>query len=407
MSAFERSVLSVYVAYALQSFGTAISWQFVTHWVKNDLGTPDFITLTVVWATPAFVTMVAVNLWGAISDRVEKRKPFMLVGFLAYSGTFVMYSLVTTSMEFLIAAIIGSFFYSAALPMGQAHLTSRTERKGERLGHFLAWQSAGWFCGAVFSGFTYQPHLMSTLYQIASVICVTAFACCAAFIKDLPFEKKEEESQLGFLSLIRRPGIGRLSAAMFSSQVGINALAFLMAIMIIDELGGAPYMVGISNGGATAIAVAITGYVGTQVDRRGPTRILIFAYVTYILFSIGFGLVRDPVLAVIMWSLPLYPLAYTAAYALGAVLSNEEERGRAMSLLTGAQNGGAAVGPIVGGLLAEFVFNRLAQPISFITLAFNFVALLLAYSLLRSGIGLVKQDSEEDSAPTQAEPLSH
>ncbi|MHA2135806.1 MAG: MFS transporter [Candidatus Thorarchaeota archaeon] len=407
MSAFERSVLPVYIAYALQSFGTAMSWQFVTHWVKNDLGTPDFITLTVVWATPALVTMVAVNLWGALSDRFEKRKAFMLLGFVAYSGTFVMYSFVTTSTEFLIAAIIGSFFYSAALPMGQAHLTTRTEKKGERLGHFLAWQSAGWFCGAMFSGFTYQPHLMPVLYRIASVVCVTAFTCCLAFIKDLPFEKKTEGSQTGFRALMRRPGMGRLAGAMFTSQIGMNAIAFLMAIMVIDELGGAPYMVGMSNGAATAIAIAITGYIGVQVDRKGPTRILMLAYVSYVVFAIGFGLVRDPVLAVIMWALPIYPLSYTAAYALGAMLSGEEERGRAMSLLSGAQNGGAAVGPIVGGIFAEFVFNRLVQPISWINMAFNFVALALAYSLLRSGIGLARQRSEDDSGSTQSESLSH
>ncbi|TFG07299.1 MFS transporter [Candidatus Thorarchaeota archaeon] len=92
----------------------------------------------------------------------------------------------------------------------------------------------------------------------------------------------------------------------------------------------------------------------------------------------------NPVAAAVMWALPIYPLSSTAAFALGALLSEKRERGRAMSLVSGAQNAGSAFGPIVGGLFAQYVFGSV-QPISWINMTFNIVAFVITLSI----IGLV------------------
>ncbi|MFX1265978.1 MAG: MFS transporter, partial [Promethearchaeota archaeon] len=139
----------------------------------------------------------------------------------------------------------------------------------------------------------------------------------------------------------------------------------------------------------------ITGYVGRIVDRRGPVKILIIAMSSYIVFAFGFAIVTDPITATVMWALPIYPLSSTAAYALGSLVSGETERGRAMSLISGAQNSGSAFGPIVGGLFAEFVFGRV-QPVSWVNMAFNLVALLLAVSLLGVVGSMAKERRSEE-----------
>jgi hypothetical protein len=54
-----------------------------------------------------------------------------------------------------------------------------------------------------------------------------------------------------------------------------------------------------------------------------------------------------------------------------------------MSLVYGATNAGGWMGPLIGGLFAEYVFFTV-QPLSFINAAFNFVAMLLVISLLRT-----------------------
>jgi hypothetical protein len=55
------------------------------------------------------------------------------------------------------------------------------------------------------------------------------------------------------------------------------------------------------------------------------------------------------------------------------------------------------VGPVVGGLFAQFVFGTV-QPVSWVNMLFNLAAMALAVSLLGivgSGLGLRDADSKE------------
>jgi MFS family permease len=393
----DRATAAVYLVYGLQSIGMAISWQFATLFVKHELGAPDFLTLTVVYASPAFVTIIAVNLWGAFSDRSRARKPFMIIGFIGYAYTFTLYSLVTTSLQFLGVGVLGAILSSASMPAGTAHLTTGTKSKGERMGYFISVQSAGWFAGALLSGLLYDIVGMFTLYRFAAVVCVLATGLAILFVRDLPMEEVSTEKKTSFLSLIKRPGISRLTLLVALSQIGMGAVSFMFAIIIVDELGGLAVYVGLSNSAATMIAVVVTGYIGKVVDRRGPVKIMILATLSYVVFAIVFALVSDPITATIMWSLPIYPLSSTAAYALASMLSGEDERGRAMSLVSGAQNTGSAIGPVVGGLFAQFVFGTV-QPVSWINMLFNLAAMALAVSLLGivgSGLGSGDTDAKD------------
>jgi len=382
MAIFSRSVASVYLAYGLQSTAQAISWQFVTFFVKHDLNATSFVELSLASALPAFIIMVMAPVWGTLSDRWKKRKLFMIIGFIGYASTFIFYAFVADIIQYLLVSAIGAMFSSAALPMGQAHLTTNADNKGERLGYFVAAQSAGWFCGALASGILYDFVGMRILFVVAAALSLGATASSAVLIKDIPFNKYTESVKYGIIDILKRPGMSRLTTAVAFSQIGMNAIGAFLAIMIVDELGGSTAFVGLANSAATFIAVIFTGYVGKIVDRRGPIKVLVIAYFSYTVFSFLFGLVQDPIVATIMWALPIYPLASTATSALAALISGEDERGRAMSLVYGAQNAGGWIGPIIGGIFAEYVFLTV-QPISFINSAFNFVAMLLVISLIR------------------------
>jgi MFS family permease len=393
----DRATAAVYLVFGLQSTGMAISWQFATFFVKHELGAPDFLTLTVVYAAPAFVNILAVNLWGSFSDRSRARKPFMIVGFLGYAYTFTLYSLVTTSIQFLGVGMLGAVLSSASMPAGTAHLTTGTKSKGERMGYFISAQSAGWFAGALLSGLLYDIVGMFNLYRFAAVVCIVATGLAIVFVRDIPMKEVAQEKKTSFLTLVKKPGISRLTLLVALSQIGIGGVSFMYAIIIVDELGGLALYVGLSNSVATMIAVVVTGYIGKVVDGRGPVKIMILATVSYVIFAFAFALVSDPITATIMWALPIYPLSSTAAYALASMLSGEDERGRAMSLVSGAQNSGSAIGPVVGGLFAQFVFGKV-QPVSWINMLFNLVALALAVSLIGivgTGLGSKDADSKE------------
>jgi MFS family permease len=378
----DRAVTTVYLAYSIQAMAQAIIWQWMTFFVKHDLFVEDFLVLTFAWSAPALVVMIATNVWGSISDRIGRRKPFMIVGFLGYASTFFFYSLVTDVFQFVLVGVIGAVFSSAALPMGQAHLTTGTDKKGERLGFFLAVQSGGWFFGALSSGLLIDIIGMRPLFILGAVLGVGATASCVIFIRDIPFETKRKDDDKGIRELLRIPGMIRLVSAVGLSQIGMNSVSYVMAIIIVDELGGLTAYVGFANSGATIIAVLITGYIGKIIDRKGPVKVLIAAFASYSTFAALFALVSDPIAASILWAFPIYPLSSTATSALAAYITSDDERGRAMSLVYGAQNAGGFAGPVIGGLFAQFVFGAV-QPISWLNMSFNIFALILGISLLR------------------------
>lgn len=399
MAFLDRSIASVYLAYAFQATAQAITWQFVTYFVKHELNAISFIEQSVAFALPAIVVMIMTNIWGSLSDRWRKRKMFMILGFTGYASMFFLYAIVVDIIQYLTVAAIGAAFYSAALPMGQAHLTTNVRNKGERLGYFVAAQSGGWFFGALFGGILYDIIGMRTLFVLAAFLSVAATASTIFLIRDIPFNVFQLVHKGNIRSLLRRPGMSRLTGAVLFSQIGVNTISAFLAIMIVDELLGSTAYVGFANSGATFIAVLITGYVGKIVDRKGPVKVLIVAYFSYTIFAFIFGIVTDPILATVLWALPIYPLSSTATSALAAMISGEDERGRAMSLIYGAQNAGTWIGPLIGGLLAEYVFLRV-QPLSFINMVFNLVAMFLVISLLRSykkqGVNLLDSDIEPE-----------
>jgi MFS family permease len=329
----------------------------------------------------------------------------MIVGFFGYAFTFILYVFVTTVIQYFIVAAFGALFSSAALPMGQAHLTTNVRNKGERLGYFVAAQSGGWFFGALFSGLLYDIVGMRFLFIIAAALSMGATISALILIKDIPFALVTTTTKIRLMDILKKPGMSRLTAAVAFSQIGMNAIGSFLAIMIVDELGGATAFVGIANSVATLFAAIMTGYIGKVVDRTGPIKVLIVAYLSYTIFTFIFGLVKDPIIATIMWALPIYPLASTATSALAAFITGEDERGRAMSLVYGAQNAGGWVGPLIGGIFAEYVFFSV-QPIAFINCAFNFFALLLVMSLLRTMGSLKEQNNlttEDLSSPAYYE----
>jgi len=384
--------------------GQAIAWQFGTYFLKDELGVLNFVMLTVIWSIPSFVTIVAVNFWGATSDRKGRRKPFMIIGFAGFSGTFLLLSFVQNSFEFLLISAVGAVFSAAAIPAGQALATTATEKKGERLGWMLVDQSAGWFVGAFSSGFLYDIIGMFSLYRIAGLACVSATVICAAVVKDVDFEASTIRERSSTLTILRIPGMAKLAMAVGMSAMGIMAITSMMAIMIVDELGGLTAYVGLANSAATLLAVFITGYIGKVIDRRGPAGVLMGAYASYALFAVGFALVGDPLAAALLYALPIYPLSNTAAFAFAALLSGDEERGAAMGLINGAQNAGYAIGPLVGGIFAEYIFLRV-QPVSWINMVFNLVALLFAISLVPIAHSLHKK-SKEQTADDESESIN-
>ncbi|MEM4734363.1 MAG: MFS transporter [Candidatus Thorarchaeota archaeon] len=389
--------LVVYPAFALQATAQSISWQFITYFVNHELQVESFLMMAVIWSLPAFVTMVATSFWGIISDRTGARKPFMVMGFLVYAETFLFYSMVSTGLQYFLIAMIGAAVAPAAIPAGQAYVTRGITQRGARIGYLLVAQSVGWSVGALFSGLLYDLIGMFALYRASAALSLLAAITVLTLAETRHVQPSIPRRHIGVPPILHQRGIWTLLLAVGLSALGNNAVSFVLAIIIVDELGGSTVYVGYANAAATLLAATLAGFIGRLADRKGAANVLVAAYASYSMYAIAFALAGDAMSATLLYALPLYPMASTGAYALAATLSDDSKRGSAMGLVNGMMNAGAALGPMMGGYLAETVFGR-AQPISWLNALCNAMALVLALLLVRSTRTVrVRLTAESDS----------
>ncbi|MHA1637912.1 MAG: hypothetical protein ACTSUB_07845, partial [Candidatus Thorarchaeota archaeon] len=96
----ERNILALYVSFAMLSTSQALSWQFISYFILHDLQVTNYLLLNIIWSISPLVMMITMGFWGSLSDRIRKRKPFMLLGFLGYGATFLFSSFVTDGFQY-------------------------------------------------------------------------------------------------------------------------------------------------------------------------------------------------------------------------------------------------------------------------------------------------------------------
>ena len=146
-------------------------------------------------------------------------------------------------------------------------------------------------------------------------------------------------------------------------------------------------MLGLANGFAALTGLVFTLAAGYGSDRYGRRPIILLGFAAYAIFMIVYIFVVNPWIATILWIIPLYPLVYTASYAAAADLSKVTRRGRAMSTIATANSLGSGIGPIIGGVLIQFLIPTLRGnmlfAVVFNTLAFVLVLFLVPETLRR------------------------
>jgi len=87
--------------------------------------------------------MTTSPLWGHLSDKIGKRKPFIILGLFISGLLPLLYAVLRNSFHFLLATIFVTVFNAASLPTSYAFLSEHVEMKGEGVGKYEAYTSIG------------------------------------------------------------------------------------------------------------------------------------------------------------------------------------------------------------------------------------------------------------------------
>ncbi len=391
-----RYIWGILLGFSLYHFAMSIFWQFGSFYLFAGIGETAFLLIGLIGGLPVLIGLAGVYLWGSLSDRWHRRLPFILAGFFAQAISFFLYIFIQDSFTFLIVTCAAYLFSIAAVPMANAYLTEARTFKGEAVGLLLATSSIGWALGAFTGGFMFTFIGMTGLFFLGGIAIIAGIFVILVFVREIPPVPKpvvipetkrdiEPKSEPWWDN--RRRILLILAIAVAVGSIGVNAFAYFFGVYLVSEIGGTPLMIGVANGVASLLGLGVTLAAGRGSDSVGRKPIILLGFVGYAIFMLVYLFIMNPLFAMLLWFIPLYPLITTASYAAAADLSKVKRRGRAMSTIATANSLGLGLGPIIGGALVQFIFITLRGNMGFAMvmsiIAFGIVLLIVPETLRR------------------------
>ena len=294
-------------------------------------------------------------IWGSLSDRLGKRKMFIVVGFLGNS--IVMFSLtLAPNMPVLLALrfVEGSFTIMAfSILMASVLDVVRKTNYGKGMGMLGMGMAMGNAFAAPLGG---KIGAMNPLYPLYLGSFLLLIGALIAFMKIEDKGSGSRSASIGeALQLLREEK--RIFIPFAFSFVERFTVGFFVAVFPL--MLGMKYDLGPADIGfymaSFLVPFSLLQYpLGMISDKKGRAKPLITGSVLYGIAVAGVGFVAPPELALVMvFGGIAGALMYPPSAALAGDLANPAKRGTAMGGFNLFGSLGFAAGPLIGGLIAD------------------------------------------------------
>ncbi len=373
--------------------------------------------------------------WGRLSDRLRRRRAFVLIGLASFALTLPVMALTDSLAVYLAAnAALGFLQAAGAATSSVLIMESFPEREwAPRIGRFAQVSGVCFVAGLVIGAFWFmlvppafgQGFALGIMFVLAALMSAASALLGAATIKEGHRHvdraaAAEALARLGHSIVERRHAffvrahhlpsfsiksvaaharkpIGAYCAGILLLFTGFLVFNAPLPVFLLTEAGLAQaliFWVYLSN---SAIAAALYLYAGRRCDNTAPRALLAVAagtrLVIYPLFAVAVALMGTGNLGVLLALLALNAAAgaswafiNVSSSVLAARLAPSNAKAQAMGLYNAAIGAGSIIGSLLGGLLAQrlpYVLVFLAA--SLIILA-GIVVILAAASKVRGDV---------------------
>ncbi|AKB25864.1 bicyclomycin/multidrug efflux system [Methanosarcina sp. MTP4] len=326
-----------------------------------DLGSSFFTGLPLVakagLVTAVFGLFSAITqpLIGRFSDKIDRRRPFILFGLVGYTFFSFLYSHVTGYEQLLFIRLLQGITVGATIPAVIAMVThiSSPENRGRAVGIYTTIRGVGFGLGPIVGGAIASYYGFEAGFHFCAFLGIVSLVLVNLFVKETrgPGEPVlEESSGNGLVSIYS------LAGAMLMMMVGI-----MMIVALLPE-----YEVRL-EASELSLGVAVSAYIfarllfqtplGSLSDRIGRKKLIVSGLFLSIPLVVVMGYVTSVNQLIFARALQgvLVASIDTPAMALAADLSNGSFTSSKLSIITTAQAAGMAIGPIFGGFLAGYM----------------------------------------------------
>jgi multidrug resistance protein len=188
-------------------------------------------------------------------------------------------------------------------------------------------------------------------------------------------------------------------------QIGFGFVTPVFPVYI-TELGMGGIELGVLAASFALTRILLAGPLGGLSDRIGRKKVLVYSLLGFALSNAMYALAQDAVIMIIARALEGAVSAgfFPAANAFVSDMTTPKNRGIAMGYLSTGNMVGFVVGPVVGGVLAEFLGIRLPFIIAALV---SLLTMVVLYILVQEPIRKTTEDGRRHPKVSFKEILSH
>ncbi|SDX61059.1 MFS transporter [Halobellus clavatus] len=339
---------------------------------------------------------------GRLSDRLGRRKAFVLFGLVLFAIGSVAYPFLSDYWSIVVArgfqGIGAAFSVPATVALVNDYARSDSERGGN-FGVFNTFRLIGFGFGPIVAGIVirFGPYAtpLGTLsgfnaaFGIAVLGALVSFALVYALVNDPPAIDAEAGDDLS-VRILGGAGPGALDSV-FVLGLGTFFMATTIALFapleapIRARLGEGTFLFSVQFAAVVIANVLLQIPIGNASDTYGRRPFLLAGFVILIPSVLAQGYVSTPftMLAARLLQGVAVALVFAPSLALAGDLARKGRSGTTLSILTMAFGLGVAVGPLAAGFL--YNVGSLATPFT-VGAAAAVVALLLVYTQVRESL---------------------
>ncbi len=381
--------------------------------LRQVLGESRFTIVALSMGLSALATFIMANVWGRWGDRKGLSLGLVAAGMSGAVVTLAAMPLMTQSWLFILLAIFSCAALAVVAPLGVAWATAaELKRQGREIARFYRFRSAGWALGSFGCSFLLRDSAgaeLGVVFQFSAALVLAASlwlflgglaqnrvpARALAPADDRPAASGSSGVDVPETSdsIWRQPIVTAMALMVLLSLGGNEAFVSLLGPYFTEHLHGPAAWIGLGLGVASVVGVLATGIVGRLVDRRGPVWVLMIGVTGYIAVYGLMAAFRHPVVAIVLFAVPLYPFIATGVTGTLARQTPLSRRGEAMGVFEGSAALASTIGSLTGGVVVD-ALGLAALPVWSFLLATAGLAVAWTRVLrrLRAGASVTQSD---------------
>ncbi len=332
-----------------------VEWSISTSMLPlyiHDLGGSP-LEVGLVFSVFAGISIFSNTLWGAVSDRVGKRKVFIVGGMAAIVPIFVLMAFQTDRLGLILLRGSTAVFKGAVVPTAWALVAdlSPPDRVGVNLGVFSALETGGFAVGPILGGLVSDAWGFPTLWLVVAGVCLGGVVVFLVLGADPPTIRRQGRQPFWRAfqpRLFTRIGVLCLAAAL--SLLGYSLLGPNLNVYLFEELGFNRTTIGSLAFVGTGVTTLLQPLIGAFSDRYGRKPFLILGAANLVCGNVLLFFARNLVMvlgAQLLISNFGFVRSIGSAYIADTVAP--AEKSMALGVFNSMESLSRSLGAIVGG----------------------------------------------------------